>query len=122
MYITDYNIELRDIHMYAYHGVMEQERKVGAWFTVDIVLTLTDHVGALTDNIADTVNYADIYDTICKQMAVPSNLLEHVCHRILQEIMEKFASVSQAEVTLTKETPPMGGDRLKSAVTLKVRR
>lgn len=122
MQITDYIITLKDIHLYAYHGVMEQERKVGAWFTVELSLTITDTSCADTDCIENTVSYADVYDIVCREMAVPSNLLEHVSQRIIQSLLNTFQSISDIDITLTKETPPMGGDRLSAAVTMHAKR
>lgn len=122
MQITGYNIELRDIHLYAHHGVMPQEREVGAWFIIDIKLSLNNHSCTESDSIEGTVSYADIYEIICKEMKEPSNLLEHVCKRICDRIYSTFVQVENIEITLCKETPPMGGDRLKAAVTLKSER
>ena len=122
MYITEYNIELRDIHLYAHHGVMSQEREVGAWFTIDIKLTLNRWESASNDQIEDTVSYADIYDIVKQVMEVPANLLEHVCKKISTALYNAFSQITEIEITLCKDTPPMGGDRLKAAVTLKSKR
>lgn len=122
MKITDYIIELRGIHLYAHHGVMEQERAVGAWFTVDLRLSIADVSCAPADDIADTVSYADVYEAVKAEMAVPSDLLENVCYRIIKRVMADFSTVLAVDVTLTKDTPPLGGDRLSAAVTLKGRR
>ena len=119
MKISEYNIELRDVHIYAHHGVMPQEREVGAWFTIDIKLKMNDSNCANTDDITGTVSYADIYDIICNEMKKPSNLLEHVCKRISDCIYSAFIQTEEIEITLCKDTPPMGGDRLKAAVTIK---
>lgn len=122
MQITGYNIELRDIHLYAHHGVMPQEREVGAWFTIDINLLMNDYSCTDNDNIEGTVSYADIYEIISSEMEKPSNLLEYVCKRICDRIYSSFTQVDKIEITLCKDTPPMGGDRLKAAVTLKSER
>ncbi|MBQ3187930.1 MAG: dihydroneopterin aldolase [Bacteroidaceae bacterium] len=122
MKITDYNIELRDIHLYAHHGVMEQEYNVGAWFTVDIKLSIGKQECIATDNIDETVNYALLYNIVKEQMQQPSKLLEHVCGRILECIFRECPIVDRAQVTLCKDTPPLGGDRMQAAVTLKAER
>lgn len=122
MQITDYSIELRDIHLYAHHGVMPQERTIGAWFTIDIKLTINDHSCAYSDSIDNTVSYADVYEIIKKEMEIPSNLLEDVCRRIMLRLFDNFMSVTDISITLTKDTPPMGGDRLSAAVTLRGKR
>ena len=122
MQITDYTIELRNIHLYAHHGVMEQERAVGAWFTIDLTLKLDDHSCAYSDSIESTVSYADVYEIICREMKIASNLLEDVCRRIMSRLFDNFASVTDISITLTKDTPPMGGDRLSAVVTLNGKR
>ena len=122
MKIKDYKIELSNVHLYAYHGVLPQENKVGAWYTLDLQATISNLDSITNDNIEATVNYAEIYEVICEEMKIPSKLLEHVCGRILEKLFEKFAIIEKIEITLAKDTPPMGGDRLSSSVRIKAER
>lgn len=122
MHIDGYTIELRDVHLFAHHGVMQQEREIGAWFTIDIALEINDSSCATSDLIEGTVSYADVYAILCSEMKQPSNLLENVCSRITKRLYETFAQISAIKITLCKDTPPMGGDRLKAAVTLSSRK
>ena len=122
MQIERYTIELRDVHLFAHHGVMPQEREIGAWFTIDIKLDIDDCSCSESDLIEGTVSYADVYGILCREMEQPSDLLEHVCNRISRKLYDKFCQVAAIEITLCKDTPPMGGDRLKAAVTLSSRR
>jgi dihydroneopterin aldolase len=122
MQIERYTIELRDVHLFAHHGVMPQEREIGAWFTIDIKLDIDDFSCSESDLIEGTVSYADVYGILCREMEQPSDLLEHVCNRISKKVYESFSQVTAVSITLCKDTPPMGGDRLKAAVTLESRR
>lgn len=122
MEITEYSIALKEMHIFAHHGVMPQEREIGAWFTIDIELEIGEHGCTRSDDINGTVSYADVYDIVCREMEIPSNLMENVCKRISDTIYSTFPGVNGISVTLCKDTPPMGGDRLKAAVTLKSRR
>lgn len=122
MQIEGYSIELRDVHLFAHHGVMQQEREIGAWFTIDIKLEIDDCSCAESDLIDGTVSYADVYDILREEMQQPSDLLEHVCNRISKRLYESFTQIRAIRITLCKDTPPMGGDRLKAAVTLSSRR
>ena len=122
MQIEGYTIELRDVHLFAHHGVMQQEREIGAWFTIDIALEINDSSCTASDRIDGTVSYADVYEILCSEMEQPSNLLENVCSRITKRLYETFAQISAIKITLCKDTPPMGGDRLKAAVTLSSKR
>ena len=122
MEITEYSIALKEMHIFAHHGVMPQEREIGAWFTIDIELEIGEHGCTGSDDINGTVSYADVYDIVCREMEIPSNLMENVCKRISDTIYSTFPGVNGISVTLCKDTPPLGGDRLKAAVTLKSRR
>lgn len=108
--------------MYAYHGVLEQEKTVGAWFTIDLEIEIADHSCLESDNIDGTVSYADVYDIVRKEMETPSRLLENVCYRISKALYGTFKQIECITITLTKDTPPMGGDRLGAAVTIKSKR
>ena len=122
MKITSYTIELQNIHLYARHGVLQQETAVGAWFTVDVKLLLNDHSSATTDAIEGTVSYADVYEVIKGEMNTPSKLLENVCHRIMAALFERFDTIDGIEISLRKDTPPMGGDRMSAAVIMQATR
>lgn len=122
MKITNYTIELQNIHLYARHGVLQQEIAVGAWFTIDTKLHINNHSCATTDSIENTVSYADVYEIIKREMSTPSKLLENVCHRIMATLFERFDAIESIEISLRKDTPPMGGDRLSAAVTMQAAR
>ena len=119
MQTKEYIIELNSIHLYAYHGVMEQERSIGAWYTINASLTISDFCSLESDSIDSTISYADVYNIICQEMGKPSQLLENVCYRISSRIYNEFSQVSAISITLSKDTPPMGGDRLSAAVTIR---
>lgn len=122
MKIKNYSIELSNIHLYAYHGALPQENKVGGWYTLSLQASIGNLDSIESDKLEATVNYADIYEVICSEMKIPSQLLEHVCGRIISKLFEKFESIEDIEITLTKDTPPMGGDRLSSCVRIKAER
>ena len=110
MQITKSNITFKRMRIYAYHGVNPQERLVGAYFYIDLAIT-TDFQKAIdTDNIKDTINYADIFHLIKKEMSIPSQLLEHAAGRIIKCLFTKFNNIKEINITLTKENPPMGAD------------
>ena len=118
MRITGYDIELQDIHIYAHHGVMPQEREVGAWFIIDIKLTMNDCRCTENDNIEGTVSYADIYGIICNEMKTPSDLLEHVAGRIVHAVTTEFPQLSRFSIRVSKKNPPVDGPVQWSRVTL----
>lgn len=103
------SIEIRGLRITGHHGVLEQERRVGNEFSIDIVVWLADVAEAMeNDSLAHTVNYADIVAIVKEQMALPSKLLEHVAARIRRAICARFTDkISGGEVTVAKLAPPI---------------
>lgn len=111
-------IKLNDIRIRAFHGVLEQEKIVGNNFLLDVTLYCDCNDALRTDNINDTVSYADIYFLIKDEMSQKSNLLEHVCFRILDRIKKEYKTVKRVVVRITKENPPIGGDIRSASVEI----
>ena len=123
MTITNCEIELKGLRFNAFHGVLEQEHKVGGDYTVDLQLRLSDAEAAIFDDKLDgTVNYAEVYDLVHHEMTVPSALLEHVAGRILAAIFDRFPKVAAATIHLRKVNPPMGAACDGCAVVLTAER
>ena len=122
MTIATGKISLDDMRFYAYHGVMEQERRVGSEYSVSLTVEadLTD--AARTDDVADTINYAELYELVKREMAMPSKLLEYVAARIGQRAIEAYERITAVTVKVTKLNPPMGGDSKGASVELKLTR
>ena len=111
-------IELKGMIFHAFHGVSAQERKVGTVYTVDLKFELDIQKAAETDHLSDTVNYASIYAIVKEEMAIPSNLIEHVALRIVQHIQTDFPQIKTVEIRLAKQNPPFGGDIREVAVVI----
>ena len=104
------SIQLHNLEFYAYHGLLPQERVVGGHYRVDVELSLTPPLRALTeDDIDDTVNYAAVYALIRQQMEQPVNLLEHLAHRITKGLYAQFPQIQAVKLSVTKVTPPSSG-------------
>jgi len=108
MKIQSSYIYLRDLHFHAYHGVEPQERKVGNDYLLSLRLRYPIDAAMLSDNVLDTINYADVYRIAEQEMQVPSNLLERVAYRMADRIFRRFAFVEAVDIQLTKLNPPMG--------------
>lgn len=117
-----YKIIIQGLRIYAYHGVMEQERKVGAYFTIDLEVE-TDFTSALqNDDLSGTISYADLFKTVKREMSQPSSLLEHVAGRIAKAILTDYPASLSVRLRLLKENPPMGADCQGAGVEIFVER
>lgn len=94
--------------MQAFHGVLPEEKTNGNTFRVNVSVEAADPVGIDTDRIEDTMNYQLLYDIVQREMAIPSDLLEHVAGRIRKAIIEVFPN-SKITVAVSKKNPPLGG-------------
>lgn len=110
MRLTAGYIHLRQVRFHAFHGVMPQERQVGTDFVLDLRVGYPLQQAMQSDDVADTLNYAALYDLVAREMQQPSNLLEHVAGRIAEAIGRTFPQVTSIDLTLTKQNPPMGAD------------
>ena len=92
---------------------------MGNTFVVDLVLDADISRAVCTDALDDTVNYAEVYEVVKREMATPSLLLEHVCGRIATALLDGFSALSRVNVCVTKKNPPIEGAGVcESAVKL----
>ena len=103
-------ILLQNLHFHSYHGVAPQEQLVGNDFTINLRLGTNFSQAMASDNVNDTVSYADIFAAVREEMNIPSKLLEHVAGRIIHRLYSEFPSISEIELTLLKRNPPMNAD------------
>lgn len=110
MRLTAGYIHLRQVRFHAFHGVMPQEQQVGADFLLDLRVGYPLQQAMQSDEVADTLTYAALYDIAAREMQQPSKLLEHVAGRIATAIGQTFPQVTSIDLELIKQNPPMGAD------------
>lgn len=111
-------IRLEKLRFRALHGVLPQEREVGGGFTVTLRIGYPWQAAMDSDAVADTLDYAAVYRLVRCEMAVPSQLLEHVAGRIAKALMRDFPQITSIDLWLTKTCPPMGADSEGAGVEL----
>jgi len=111
-------IELKNMMFHARHGVLEQEKKVGNTFAVSLKLYVDLSIAGQSDRLEDTLNYAEVFEIVKKEMAVPSNLLEHVASRIIQAIRQAFPQIVKIQIRLAKLRPPVFGEMEEASVII----
>lgn len=113
-------IYIRNMRVRAYHGVLEQERVVGNDYVVSLKVDYPIEAACLSDDVTDTMNYAEAAEIIKKEMAQQSNLLENVAYRIGNAILTAFPLATKATVDLRKIAPPMPIDSDGAGVTIEL--
>lgn len=102
-------LEINDMVFFARHGCFTEERIIGNKFVVNFRGRTDVSKAAESDNLEDAVNYQLIYNVIREEMEIPSNLLEHVCGRILKRMQQEFPALVTGEISIAKLNPPIGG-------------
>lgn len=111
-------IQVNGLRLRGYHGVFEQETRVGNIFSYDVDVTVPWLEAAGTDNIELTLSYADIVEVVRQVNSSPSRLLEHVACRLHKALVEKWPQITAGYVRVAKIKPPIAGSELDSAAVV----
>jgi dihydroneopterin aldolase len=107
--------ELQQIHvsgikLFAYHGCMDEESRIGTEYEVNLIVWADLAKPAKTDRLKDTVDYVALNKIVKEEMATRAKLLEVVAQRIVDRILAEHKLVKKAEVSVSKLAPPIQGD------------
>lgn len=113
-------IIVKNLKIFAYHGVHDFEKKDGQDFFVDAVLDLTEMPGFETDEINQVISYSEVVRVIKKVMTEKSyNLIEKAAVEIISEIFSSFSEVESVDITVKKPHAPIKEDFEYVAVRFK---
>jgi dihydroneopterin aldolase len=100
-------IMLAGIRGHGHHGVFPTERRDGQEFIVDISVHLASSSAAISDALADTVNYAVVADLVHERIiGEPVDLIETLAENIAAAVLS-LSGVSSVEVTVHKPQAPI---------------
>jgi len=111
-------IEIEGMEFYAFHGHFEVEKVAGNRFLVNLKIEANLIKAGQTDKLEDTLDYQKAYLAVKEEMAVSSDLLEHICQRIISRIKTEFPEAKKVTVKVSKMNPPMGGQIEKVSLTM----
>ncbi|WP_298550480.1 dihydroneopterin aldolase [uncultured Algibacter sp.] len=111
-------IKVENIRVFAYHGCLKEETKIGSDYRVDLEVKADLQNSAISDKLSDTVDYVFLNRIIKEEMDIASHLLEAVAKRILNRIFNEDKLIKKATVWVSKLNPPIGGD--VESVTIKM--
>ncbi len=106
------------IKLYAYHGCMEEEARLGGNYIVDVIVETDFNEAAKTDDLSKTVDYVAICEIVKAEMAIRSKLIEHVGKRIVDRIKKELKGILKVKVKVTKLNPPING--VVSSVSIEI--
>ena len=103
-------IQVNNIKLYAFHGCLEEEAKIGSDYRVDVAIKADLKKSAKTDELLDTVDYVHLNHIVKEEMAIRSKLLEEVAQRILDRFFKELRMIRRAKISVAKINPPIGGN------------
>ncbi len=112
-------IRLEGMEFSAYHGVYDEERKMGNRYQVDMALEADLEPAAQSDSLPDAVDYEALYRIVARRMEQPARLLEFLAREIAVEVRQRYPDIFWVEVTVSKYNPPLGGICQKASVIYK---
>jgi dihydroneopterin aldolase len=109
-------IWLEGMIFYGLHGVDPAEKVLGQRFVVDLEVERDLRKPGRTDDVEDTVNYAQLYRIAKAVLEGPSkNLIEAVAEEIAQRVAESCAGIEVIRVRVRKPEVPIKGSVLGAA-------
>lgn len=116
-------IFLRGMRFMACHGVLPHEREVPQPFEVDVEMGLDLRAAGESDDLDDTVNYAEVYDVVSTVLTVTRKyLIEALAEEIADDLLRDFDSLRWVRVTVHKPAAPIDGIFSDVGVTILRRR
>jgi len=115
-------IKVNSIKLYAYHGCLDEEAKIGSEYIVDVTVKAALKKSSKTDALEDTVDYVHLNLIVKEEMAIRSKLLEEVAQRILDRFFKELPMVQKAKVAVAKINPPIGGNVEEVVIILSKKR
>lgn len=103
-------IKIKNIRVYAYHGCLVEEGKIGSDYRVDLTVYANLQNSAKTDDLKDTVDYVHLNKIVKEEMLVRTKLLETVAKRINLRVLDEISLVDKVCVRVSKMNPPIGGN------------
>lgn len=114
----EFEISLNSIRIYAYHGVYEEERRIGNEFIISLSIYLPINKDILDDSLSHTVSYADLFNIIHEENKIPHRLLETLTLSIAEKIKKNYPQITRGKIKIEKSRPPIPDMLGSASVTL----
>ena len=112
-----------NLEVFANHGLFEEENKLGQKFIFDIECELNYKKAMFSDEMTDSISYADIAEVVVKTATTNTfNLLERLAGEILKNIFTEFSQIENINLKINKPGAPIKYHFEKCGVEVKASR
>lgn len=102
-------IYLKNVEIFANHGVFKEEKTLGQKFILDLELTLSLEEAGRTGDLTRSVHYGELCHGIEKEFVKESyDLIETVAQKVAEFTLYNYPLVKEVKVTLKKPWAPIG--------------
>ena len=105
-----HKINVEGIKLYAYHGCLEEEARIGQEYRIDVFMETDFTEASHTDELEKTIDYCQVFEIVKKEMAIRSKLIEHAARRIKERLQKEIPRLMEVKVKVIKYNPPMNGN------------
>lgn len=104
-------ILIRELKIYAYHGVHPEEKEQGQSFIFDIDAYTDISSPCRTDKLDDTVSYSAIIYKVSEIFtSQKDDLIERAAQRVADGLFESFDKIQALRIRLRKPQAPIKAD------------
>lgn len=104
-------IIIKDLNIYAYHGVHEEEKLTGQNFVLDITVWLDLSSPCESDKVEDTVSYSEIIRKVTESFTASKyDLIEKAAQVTADTVFGEFPAVTECEILIKKPDAPIKAD------------
>lgn len=112
-------IDIKGLKVFAYHGVLEEEKTIGQDFYIDACMYFDSIIAGKNDNVRSTINYAEvctfIYNTVKKNRW---NLIETVAENLAIVLMNRYSLINSIKITVNKPHAPIKKEFENISITI----
>ena len=112
-------ITIKNLTLFAYHGVNPEEKENGQPFVIDLTYYLDLSAACRSDDLTDTVSYAAVVKIIRAVFTARSyDLIERAAQVVCDALFAEFSPIQAMDITLKKPQAPVSAEFDYMAVSL----
>lgn len=112
-------ILIEELEVYAYHGVAQEEKRLGQLFLISLEISVDLETAARSGILGATINYAEVCNTVKAILqAEKYDLIETAALKIIEGVFRRFEPAQAVKVIVKKPWAPMGHHLKYAAVEL----
>ena len=103
-------IRINNMAFNTYNGVFAEEKKLGQKIEIDCEMDYPIETMVKTDELEETVSYADVYETIAEFVAHHNyNLIESLANNLQHELFKTYPMLNGIRLRIRKYSVPIAG-------------